>query len=153
LYYDSSANYLYIASSLSNVVVKWQPFASSGTIVAGMQSHPRCFSRKKVNFSSKLFFVILGVLNTPGLGSSLLYSPGSVIYDSTTQQLYVCDSGNSRIMGYCSGNLAGVVLAGTGVPGLSSTQLAYPTDFGFDTNRNLYVVDNSNTRIQKYARL
>jgi DNA-binding beta-propeller fold protein YncE len=111
------------------------------------------FLGKKINLFPKFFVVILGVLNTGGSTTSLLYGPGYVIHDRTTKQLYVADIGNSRIMAYCDNNAGGTIIAGTSIPGSLATQLSDPYEFGFDTNWNLYVLDSDNNRVQKFTRL
>jgi hypothetical protein len=58
--------------------------------------------------------------------------------------------GNARIMAYCQNNVTGTRIAGTGIPGAGATQLNYPYDIAFDSSWNLYVVDTTNSRLQKF---
>ncbi|CAF1277644.1 unnamed protein product, partial [Rotaria sordida] len=128
LYYDSSSDYLYIANAQSGIVIRWKPFALSGTVVAG-------------------------VAGSSGSSSSLLYGPGGVYYDAATQLLYVADVGNGRIMAYCNNDASGIMIVGTGIPGNGLTQLGAPYTMAFDSSWNLYVLDSSNSRVQQFIRL
>lgn len=51
-----------------------------------------------------------------------------------------------------SGSIQGVTVAGqSGVPGSWSYQLNYPTGIVLDQNKNMYIVDGGNNRIQRWS--
>ncbi|CAF3901855.1 unnamed protein product, partial [Rotaria sp. Silwood1] len=64
--------------------------------------------------------------------------------------VYVADGGNHRIVQWLVNAQQGRIIAGTGVAGISNTQLNYPVQLKFDIHHNLYVVDQNNNRIQRF---
>jgi hypothetical protein len=53
-------------------------------------------------------------------------------------------------MRWREGDAEGEILVGGNRQGKEANQLNFPTDLSFDNQRNLYVVDCDNHRIQKY---
>ncbi|CAF1189479.1 unnamed protein product [Didymodactylos carnosus] len=123
IYVDSSAA-IYVADTENHRIQKWTQRSSSGTTVAGGN----------------------------GMGSSLnqLSFPRNVICD-TDGTLYIPDTNNHRIMKWTIGASNGSIIAGiSGTSGTSETMLNYPNGITFDSDRNLYVADSSNHRVQKF---
>ena len=120
----NNASILYVADSGNHRIQQWIIGTSTGITVAGGNSN--------------------------GSGLNQLDSPRSVISDSSGI-LYISDTSNHRIMMWVPGASSGTVIAGiSGVPGSTATTLKYPNGITFDANKNLYVADSNNFRIQKY---
>jgi hypothetical protein len=67
--------------------------------------------------------------------------------------LYVADTGNSRVQLFLVGQTAATTIAGiTLSPGSSSVQLNAPYSVRLDNQLNLYVADLTNNRIEKFLR-
>ncbi|CAF3713666.1 unnamed protein product [Rotaria sp. Silwood1] len=121
IFVDVNRN-VYVADTLNHRIQLWKNGTSNGTTVAG---------------SSNL-----------GPGLHQLNSPRAVFVDSGT--IFIADSGNNRILKWNIGELrAAVVLVGSG-SGPNPNQLRNPTSLKFDLRGNMYVVDNTNHRVQKY---
>lgn len=115
---------IYIADSANNRIQRWVIGGTSGTTVAGG--------------------------NSAGSALNQLNTPRAVLVDSS-ENIYISDTNNHRIVMWTSGATAGTLIAGTsGVSGATATTLKYPNGITFDANKNLYVADSNNFRIQKY---
>ena len=120
----NNASILYIVDRGNHRIQQWIIGASSGTTIAGT-----------------------GVAG-PGLNE--LDNPRSIIGDSDGN-LFISDTNNHRIVMWTRGATIGVVVAGTsGIAGSLSTTLSYPNGIRFDANKNIYVADSNNFRIQKF---
>jgi len=97
--------------------------------------------------------------NYPGDGgpatSAELNSPFGVAVDSDSN-LYIADTGNSRIFKVDATSKNISIVAGTGTLGFTgdngaatSAKLALPSGVTVDSNGNLYIADTSNYRIRK----
>jgi sugar lactone lactonase YvrE len=82
-----------------------------------------------------------------------LCNPVGVVLDNA-DDVYVTDSGNSRILQITSGTNAATLAAGAccgfngdGIPATSAAM--YPLSTAFDSAGNLFIVDNGNNRIRK----
>jgi len=64
--------------------------------------------------------------------------------------MYIVDSGNDRIVVLRSNEFR-CLLGCTGFRGSSPHKLFYPTSLALDSFGNMYVVDRSNYRIQKFS--
>jgi sugar lactone lactonase YvrE len=82
-------NTLYIADCNNNRVQRWLAGASTGTTVSGQTN------------------------GTSGTSSSSLLYPAGVLVDSNSN-IYVADSGNSRIQYWSAGATSGTTIAGNG---------------------------------------
>ncbi|CAF1440812.1 unnamed protein product [Adineta steineri] len=89
---------------------------------------------------------------TSGSNANQLKNP-SCLYIDNNNTLYICDYGNNRVQKWIQGGTNGTTMAGssTGTSGSTSILLNSPTDLTFDTNGFMYVVDNGNNRVQKFA--
>lgn len=125
IYIDvNNRSIIYVVDSSNHRVQRWVIGGSSGTTVAGGNSN--------------------------GVALNQLSSPRAVICDSYGN-LYISDTNNHRIVMWASGATVGILIAGTsGVPGSTATTLKYPNGITFDANKNLYVADSNNFRVQKY---
>ena len=63
----------------------------------------------------------------------------------------MADGGNNRIMYWPLRSKEGHVVAGGNGKGERSNQLNYPVGLAFDAENNLYVVDEGNNRVQRFA--
>jgi len=89
--------------------------------------------------------------------SAQLNDPGGLALDSAGN-LYIADTGNSRIRKIAAGTGIITTIAGTGIAGWSgdkgpaaSAQLNNPASVAFDLAGNLYITDSENDRIRKVA--
>ena len=111
---------VYVSDSNNNRVMKWMKGAKEGVVVAGGQ----------------------------GYGNSLsqLSNHQGVIVDQF-DNVYVADNGNDRIMRWAKGSREGSIVVGRNGTG---NQLYQPGDLSFDRQGNLYVVDQCNSRVQRF---
>ena len=63
----------------------------------------------------------------------------------------MADAGNQRIQKWAPGATSGSTVAGTGGGGIGATQLSNPSGVYLDGNGNIYVSDEDNHRVQKFA--
>lgn len=128
IFYHSASNSLLIANYGGHNIVRWTLGAKNWTLVVGSSSA------------------------ASGTNSYRLNGPTDVMLDPMGN-LYVADRGNHRIQFFPNGQLNGTTIAGiTGKSGDNSTMLSYPNSIALDNQLNLYVVDHSNHRIQKFSR-
>ncbi|CAF0877765.1 unnamed protein product [Adineta steineri] len=128
LLFDSSTNSLIISNNGANNIVRWKIGDSKWTIIAGSST---------------------GLTGTDSISFN---HPITVTYDPMGN-MYVADTLNQRIQLYLVGRSNGTTIAGiSGILGLNSTMLYYPTSVAFDNQLNLYVADELNQRIQKFLR-
>ncbi|CAF4189199.1 unnamed protein product, partial [Adineta steineri] len=115
---------VYVTDRDNHRVMKWRKDAKEGTVLAGG--------------------------NGQGRNLNQLSSPQGVIFDDLGQ-IYVADFENHRIMRWHEGKEEGeIVVGGNSKEGNQSNQLNGPLGISFDDERNLYVADCSNHRIQKF---
>ncbi|CAF3801757.1 unnamed protein product [Adineta steineri] len=95
---------------------------------------------------------IVAGTTTSGSNANQLKNP-SCLYIDNNNTLYICDHDNNRIQKWIQGATTGMTVAGdsTGTQGSTSTLLKTPIDLTFDTNGFMYVVDNGNNRVQRFA--
>ncbi len=115
---------LYVADSFNNRIQLFRLGELNGTTIAGNRS---------VNITI--------TLNCP-----------TVIVLDADNYLFIVDEYNNRIIG--SGPNGFRCLVGCfGSSGSASNQLSYPVSLSFDSYGNMFVVDNGNSRIQKFILL
>ncbi|CAF1369401.1 unnamed protein product [Adineta steineri] len=115
---------VYVSDRYNHRVMKWKKDAKDGRIVAG----------------------------GTGRGKDLnqLSGPAGVIVDDLGQ-IYVADYGNHRVIRWCEGKQEGeIIVGGENGKGNQSNQLNGPCGLSFDDERNLYIADHFNHRIQKF---
>lgn len=122
---DAAGN-LYITDMANNRVQKWAPGATSGITVAGG--------------------------NGRGTLANQLDGPSGLWIDAAGN-LYVCDHNNHRVQKFAPGSPAGVTVAGRqdGIMGNGTSELYWPDDIFIDASGNMYIADEGNNRIQKWA--
>jgi len=127
IFVDATGN-IYIADFRNNRVQKWAQGASNGITVAGDSA------------------------GSSGNAANLLSNPRAVAVDANGN-IYVADMGNNRIQKWAPGANTGTTVAGNtaGVSGSASNLLYTPTGIFVDGSANIYVSDNGNSRIQKWA--
>jgi hypothetical protein len=124
VFVDGNGN-VYVCDQTNQRIMKWAPGATSGVTVAGG--------------------------NGAGSGANQLNYPAGVFVD-TSGNVYVADNGNHRVQKWSPGATYGITVAGaTGSAGSSPLQLWGPIGVFVDGTGNVYVCDNGNNRIQKWA--
>ena len=76
------------------------------------------------------------------------------IYLDRYGYLYVSDRANHRVLRFPPGSTSGTngtAVAGTGMSGSGPSQLDVPYRIFVDDNRNIYIADKNNHRIQRWA--
>ncbi len=100
----------------------------------------------------------LNVANNGGISASSLNYPYAILIDSSNN-LYVSDSSNHRVLFYPSGSTTATRVYGqngsftTGSAnngGLTANSLNVPTSLALDASNNLYICDHTNSRILFY---
>jgi sugar lactone lactonase YvrE len=98
--------------------------------------------------------------NGGGVSATTLCNPGSVAVDAKGQ-LYVVDTGNSRVLeydhpkinssaNYVFGQQGSLDTSGCNVNGLTAESLCSPNGVALDEDGDLYVADSGNNRVLKY---
>ncbi|CAF4455331.1 unnamed protein product, partial [Adineta steineri] len=89
---------------------------------------------------------------TQGTSANQLKNP-SCLYIDNNNTLYICDHDNNRVQKWFQGASTTTTVAGssTGTSGSTSILLNSPIDLTFDKNGFMYVVDNGNNRVQRFA--
>ncbi|CAF3800505.1 unnamed protein product [Rotaria sp. Silwood1] len=179
LAHDASSGAIYIADSANNRIMRFFPNNSSGTLVAGGNgngiNNTQLSIPQAVHFdslSNSLLIANTGAHNivrwvlgashwtlvagsidgSNGTSSTHLYSASHVTLDPMGN-MYVVDRRNHRIQFFPVGESNGTTIAGmTGIAGNNSSLLNFPTSLALDNQLNLYIVDRSNHRIQKFLR-
>ena len=123
---DEAGN-IYVADFSNQRVQKWTPGASTGTTVAG-------------------------ITGSAGATANRLREPVSVAVDAYGS-LYVTECYNHRVSKWVPGVDTGIVVAGksSGASGTDVASLNFPYAARVDAMGNVYVADNSNARIVKWA--
>lgn len=116
---------LFIADTTNHRIVYWPSGASSGTVVAGG--------------------------NGAGTGSTQLFGPYSVAFDTVTNSLIIVNYSAHNVVRWVLGATSWTLLAGvTGTSGSTSTLLSNPLSIVLDPYGNMYVSDTQNHRIQYF---
>ena len=126
---DASGN-VYICDSLNNRVLYFPRGSTTATRVYGQPG----FTTKDV-----------------GSTATGLNLPTGVVVDSSNN-VYICDNGNNRVLYYPSGTTTpsrvyGQTVFTTSTAGASATGLNGPFRLALDTSGNLYVSENNNNRV------
>ena len=121
---------IYILDASNYRVQMWPDNDSSGTTVAG----------------------VTGFAGSAASNTKFGLSYG--IFVDSTGYLYVSDQANHRVLRFPSGSTSGtssVIVAGTGIPGLASSELNRPSKIFVDDASTVYIADTNNHRIQKWT--
>ena len=124
LFVDDNNN-LYISDRNNHRVMKWVQGAKEGILVAGG--------------------------NGQGNRTTQLSSPEGIAV-SSIGQIYISDSRNGRVMRWSEGAKEGTVLfGGNARRSEQENELSHPSGLSLDSEGNIYVVDYSYHRVQKYT--
>jgi sugar lactone lactonase YvrE len=115
---------------------------SNNTIYCSMGG-PHQVVKKPLNSNTTTLSIVAGN-GTLGSASNLLNNPRTIVVDSNFN-LYVADSGNSRIQFFRPGQLNATTLVGNGTSGTIS--LYRPTGLVLDADGYLFIADTNNQRI------
>ena len=104
---------LYVADLKNHRIIRWDPGASEGVVVAGG--------------------------NSEGSNLNQLYLPISV-HVTPNGDIYVADQSNHRIVKWEPGATEGVVVAGGNGDGQALNQLQYPRSIVLDSDNNIFIL-------------
>ena len=92
---------------------------------------------------------IAGVVGQSGTAANQLTAPFDLLVDES-YTLYITDSYNHRIQRWSYGASSGTTVAGraNGTAGADPSSFDYPAGLIVDTNKNIYVADGANGRVQ-----
>jgi sugar lactone lactonase YvrE len=90
------------------------------------------------------------VLGGPGTNSTEVLFPTGLYFDSSSNSLYIANSGANNIVRWVVNASTWILVAGSinGSSGNTTTLLNYPRDVKLDSMGNVYVADAFNNRIQ-----
>ncbi|CAF0846669.1 unnamed protein product [Adineta steineri] len=124
IFLDSSDN-LYVADVGNCRVLKYAPGVTNGTVIAGA--------------------------NVSGTALNLFSIVLRFIFVDSSQNLYVADTYNNRVMFWANGSSSGTIVAGNGSLGNSLNQINNPYGIWVDSGSNVYVADYTNHRVTQWA--
>jgi hypothetical protein len=92
---------------------------------------------------------VIGIAGSTGTTAKPLHGPRGLAFDSSNI-LYIADSQHHRVQIWLPGTSIGSTVAGDagGKWGTGPNYLNQPSDVAVDSNRNIYVVDTYNHRVQ-----
>ncbi|CAF4126992.1 unnamed protein product, partial [Adineta steineri] len=125
IFLDSS-DYLYVADSGSYRVLKYAPSVTTGTLIAGLT-------------------------NVSGTTLDLFSTGIRYIFVDSSQNLYVADTYNNRVMFWANGASTATIAAGNATFGTSFNQIYSPYGIWVDSSSNVYVAEYQNQRVTKWA--
>ncbi len=125
IYLDSN-NKLYVVDSGNYRVLSYIPGVTVGTIIAG-------------------------TTNVSGTALNLFSTGTRYAFVDSSQNLYVSDTYNNRVMFWANGNPTGVIVAGNGTFGTSLNEIYYPYGVWVDSSSNVFVAEYQNHRVTKWA--
>ena len=133
IHVDASGQYL-CSRSINHRVMKWASGGSEGTVVAGGNVTANDWG----GYSS-------------GNATNQLNNPIGIHVDSSGN-IYVADQSNHRVMKWAPGASVGTLVAGvSGSQGSGTDKLNNPVGLDVDASGNIYVADQSNHRVMKWA--
>ncbi|CAF0989098.1 unnamed protein product [Adineta steineri] len=122
---ENDQNTMYVADTFNHRIQQWRSGDTSGKTVAGQPS-------------------------VPGSALNQLYFPSRVIVD-INKNMFIVDTGNSRVVRWIIGSSSGTIIAGNSAGGILPNQLNFPTSISFDSDGSLFVADSQNQRIEKFS--
>lgn len=175
VFLDPAGN-MYVADAGNNRVIRYPAGSSAGTVVAGKRglgnqnnqlNSPQgvcvdaagnvyvadALNHRVLRFApNDEFGIVVAGGNTSGAGLNQLNAPSDVWVDGSGN-LFIADKGNHRIVRWVQGATSGTVIAGNalGIAGSTATDLQNPSSIHFDARGNLYVADQNNLRVQRFA--
>ena len=173
---DNGGN-IYISDVNNNRIQKWQNGATSGITIAGGNGFGSatnqfrsplgiCLDKKGNTYISDIYNHriqmwkpgdITGTTvaggNGEGKGANQFSNPSGVALDKNGN-IYISDSWNNRVQKWAQGASSGTTVAGGGSfgMGINANQGIYnPNGIFVDSNDNIYIADEFNHRVQKWA--
>lgn len=164
---DKTGN-VYVCDQFNSRILKWAPGATSGITVATYQeldvptdifmdvlgyfyvSNQGSGTVLKFSADFSSYTIVAGINNYMGSALTQLSSPTGIFVDAQGN-IYICDTGNNRVMKWAPDGTSGVVVAGGNGYGNASNQLANPLGVTVDCQGNMYIADTYNNRIQLWA--
>jgi len=129
---------LYIADSQNHRIQRWRVNATAGEKIAGTGK-----SMKKIlleidvsSYDSKY------CLGSSGSALNQLNLPRSIVIDRRTDEIYVSDGGNNRIMMFTLNSTMGTIVAGGNGEGTNDNQLFQPRGLYFENITNSLIIAN-----------
>jgi hypothetical protein len=95
--------------------------------------------------------VIAGTTNVSGSALNLLSTGGRYLYVDSSQNVYIGDAYNNRIILWTSGALTGVMVAGIEAFGSALNETYYPYGVWVDSSSNIYVAEYQNHRVSRWV--
>lgn len=158
---DNSLN-LYVVDTGNNRVVRWNhqstrgdPILNSGSIgltdIAMSSKLSNLLYLSSMNTNQVVSWQINGVgpiktFRSVNSSNSSLSLPHGIILDDD-ENLYVADSGYTRVVMFCAGSTMGRVI----INGVSaSPNFLSVVDIGLDSDRNLYVLDRTDAKVIRF---
>jgi len=125
IFFDSSDN-LYVTDGGNYRVLKYTPNNSTGTVIAG-------------------------TTNVSGTALNLLSTGARYLYVDSSQNVYISDTYNNRIILWTSGAFTGVMVAGIETYGTALNETYYPYGVWVDSSSNIYVAEYQNHRVSRWV--
>jgi hypothetical protein len=156
---DSSGG-LYVTDTANNRVLYYPSGSTTATRVYGQGGS---FTTNDIHVLGGSIWDITICYDDPTLGANSLFHPGGLALDSN-DNLYVADTGDSRVLYYPSGSTTATRVYGHDGDftycfpnivnmvevGPNANSLYQPLGLALDSNDNLYVADTSNNRVLYY---
>lgn len=136
---DSTSN-MYISDHGNHRVMFWAYNASLGTVVARVTGKMNC---QDSSFSKKFEKLYCYFSGFPGGANNQLYYPTGIALKPSTNNLYIADAANQRVMRYLPGATSGTVVAGGNGGGMSNTQLYSPYSVQLQSSTNSLITVNN----------
>ena len=166
----STPTLLYMADTNNHRILVWNETNRTASLVAGISGSLGSDSERlhtpcgiAVDVRAKTLYVADRDNNriqkytlgnersaTTVAGWGQLNGSSAVQLDPTCRHMFIADTFNHRVVLWLDGASQGRSIAGNGQPGATAVQLDRPSQIRFDANHNLYVVDTSNSRIQRF---
>lgn len=173
---DAAGN-IYVPDAGNHRVVKWAPGASAGVIVAGgngagaaanqlnmpaavytdaaQNIYVADFGNQRVQkwaAGATTGTTVAGITGSAGNSNNRLREPIAITMDASGN-LYITECFNHRVSKWAPGATEGITVAGkaAGILGTDSASLSYPLSTCLDAAGNIYIADNSNNRVVKWA--
>ena len=98
---------------------------------------------------------VAGITGTAGVATSLTtFAVSQGMFVDTDGYVYVSDQPNHRVLRFPPDSTSGsssVMVAGTGAAGAGASQLNNPYRIFVDSDKSIYIADQSNNRIQRWS--
>ncbi|CAF1548224.1 unnamed protein product [Adineta ricciae] len=133
----SSTPLMYVGHSCYDIVVDL-----NNTIYCALSNNHQIIAKSLYEFSNTV--TLVAGTGCSGQASDMLGYPQG-IFVTVNFDLYVADTGNSRVQLFLSGQKKGVTMAGNGAP--KTISLKCPTDVMLDADDNLFILDACDNRI------